>query len=114
MNKSKTATVIKYVFIGILAAVAFGAVLMLLWNWLVPDIFGGPQLTLLQAIGLLVLSKLLFGGLGNRSSSHKKEMWKKHYESKLSKMNSEEREKFKESLKQCFKKGEPTSQEHNS
>jgi hypothetical protein len=111
MNNSKTARILKYVFFGLLAALAFGAVLMLLWNWLVPDIFGGPELNLLQAIGLLVLSKILFGGLGNRFSSHKKEMWKKHYDSKLSKMNPEEREKFKESLKQCFRKDDSHSQE---
>jgi len=39
-----------------------GAV-MLLWNWLMPEIFGLPELSFLQALGLFLLCKLLFGGL---------------------------------------------------
>ena len=37
---------------------------MYLWNWLVPLLFHGPVVTFLQALGLLVLSKILFGGFG--------------------------------------------------
>ena len=33
----------------------------LLWNWLVPDLFGLPHVSLLQAFGLLLLSGFLFG-----------------------------------------------------
>ena len=33
----------------------------LLWNWLVPDIFGLPKVTLLQSFGLLLLSGFVFG-----------------------------------------------------
>ena len=32
----------------------------LLWNWLVPPIFGLPEITLLQALGILLLSSFLF------------------------------------------------------
>jgi hypothetical protein len=42
----------------------FGIVVMLLWNWLLPVVAGLPEITFLQAIGLLVLSHILFGGLG--------------------------------------------------
>jgi len=111
MNSSKSAKILKYILIGVLAAIVFGAILMLLWNWLVPDIFNGPELNLLQAIGLLLLSKILFGGFGNKFSSQKREMWKRHYDSKISKMNPEEREKFKESLQRCFKKDDSSSEE---
>ena len=41
-----------------------GGVVMLLWNWLLPSLFGWPQITLLQAFGLLVLCRILFGGFG--------------------------------------------------
>ena len=41
-----------------------GGVVMLLWNWLLPPLFGWPQITLLQAFGLLVLCRILFGGFG--------------------------------------------------
>lgn len=50
----------------IIAMLAFGAVLtgvvMWLWNWLLPELFGLPEITFWQALGVFVLSKLLFGG----------------------------------------------------
>jgi hypothetical protein len=33
-----------------------------LWNWLCPVLFGLPQITIWQAMGLLTLSGLLFRG----------------------------------------------------
>jgi hypothetical protein len=42
-----------------------GWVVMLLWNWLMPDIFGLKRLTYWQGWGLLVLSHLLFKGFGS-------------------------------------------------
>ena len=59
---------IKFRFAGIcimLAAYAvFGAVVMLLWNALMPQIFALPFLNYWQAVGLLILARVLFGGLG--------------------------------------------------
>ena len=55
---------LKYFVIGLAFAVAVGLIVMLLWNWLIPDIFGGPAVTFLQAIGLLILAKILFGSTG--------------------------------------------------
>ncbi len=46
-----------------LAAIG-GVVVMLLWNWLLPPLFGTPEVTFFQALGLLVLCRLLFGGAG--------------------------------------------------
>jgi Ca2+/H+ antiporter, TMEM165/GDT1 family len=40
----------------------FGSVVMLLWNGILPDLFGIKVITFWQALGLLVLSKILFGG----------------------------------------------------
>ena len=42
---------------------------MYLWNWLMPLLFKLPAITFLQAIGLLVLSKILFGGFRGRGTS---------------------------------------------
>ena len=43
---------------------ALGWVVMALWNWLIPALFtGAHQVSYLQAMGLLVLCKILFGGL---------------------------------------------------
>ena len=59
---------IKFRFAGIGIMIAtlavFGAAVMLLWNALMPRIFGFPVLDYLQAAGLLVLARILFGGMG--------------------------------------------------
>jgi hypothetical protein len=49
-------------FLGMIAIVIviLGYPLMLLWNWLIPTIFGLSEITLWQAIGLNVLSTILF------------------------------------------------------
>jgi hypothetical protein len=46
-----------FVFLG-------GKVVQLLWNWLLPPLFGFPTVTYWQALGVLALSRILFGGLG--------------------------------------------------
>ena len=44
--------------------VVFGGCVMLLWNWLMPTLFGLPAISFWQAVGLLLLCKILFGGFG--------------------------------------------------
>ena len=93
----------KYVLWGILgiAAIAgFGFVIMWLWNWLVPELFSGPVLTYWQTIGLLVLSKILFSGIGGGKSHHHysnrdKDYWRRKCEEK---MNSRAEERTAESV----------------
>ncbi|HQV76639.1 MAG: hypothetical protein KBA60_03210 [Flavobacteriales bacterium] len=51
-----------FLFIG--AALLMAAVVMLLWNAILPDLTGWAQLTFWKALGLLVLSRILFGGFG--------------------------------------------------
>jgi hypothetical protein len=57
----------KHGFVGILiflAAIAvFSIAAMLLWNWLMPPIFGLPAISYLQALGLMVLVRILLSGL---------------------------------------------------
>lgn len=51
-----------FTVIGILGMVALilGVPLMLLWNWLMPEIFGLTEITFWQAVGLNILSSILF------------------------------------------------------
>ena len=53
------------IFLGMIAIVIviLGYPLMLLWNWLIPTIFGLPEITLWQALGLSLLSTILFKSL---------------------------------------------------
>jgi|SRR6185436_13663041 len=52
----------------VLALIVFigGGLVMLLWNWLLPGLFGWPEISLLQGFGLLALCRILFGGMGGR------------------------------------------------
>lgn len=86
--------------LGVAGVFAFTFVVMWLWNWLVPELFNGPVLGYWQTLGLLVLSKILFSGIGG-GSSHKsthrrrpycgdgdysdmpKSRWRQKYEAKM-------------------------------
>lgn len=50
------------IFIAVFGAAS--TAVMLLWNWLVPQIIGWTAVTFWQAAGLVLLNKLLFGGMG--------------------------------------------------
>ena len=45
-----------------------GEVVMHLWNWLLPALFGWRLITFWQALGLLALCRILFGGFGGGGS----------------------------------------------
>lgn len=53
-------TLLILVVVSIILAVLLGLPLMLLWNWLLPTIFGLPKITFWQAVGLNFLSTILF------------------------------------------------------
>jgi hypothetical protein len=66
------------------AVAAFGAVTMLLWNWLVPTIFSGPVVTFWQALGLLLLGKILFGSGHGRHYHHRPPAsWRNHLRDRI-------------------------------
>lgn len=52
-------------------AILFGFVIMWLWNWLMPMIFGLSTLTFWQAVGVFILAKILLGGCGGLGGSDK-------------------------------------------
>jgi hypothetical protein len=64
-------------------AFLFGAVIMWLWNWLMPAIFHLGIITYWQAIGLAILSRLLFGSFHHAGKYHRGRhnfgTWKKKY-----------------------------------
>lgn len=75
--------------IGLFAGIAYllALVLAALWNWLMPAIFGLPEISLLQAAGLFILSKLIFtpgsGGKGHRHKSSGNKEWKNRFMNKI-------------------------------
>ncbi|MTV48279.1 hypothetical protein GJ688_04685 [Heliobacillus mobilis] len=74
-GKGKATLVLTHIFGGILMAVAisllFGFFVMVLWNQLMPDIFGLKTITYWQGAGLVILSRLLFGTAGHPKHGHK-------------------------------------------
>ena len=62
MRTHRILHVLKVLLIVLLAATVFSFVVMWLWNRLMPVIFGLHAISFWQALGLLVLSRILFGG----------------------------------------------------
>jgi hypothetical protein len=94
---SKIAGII--VCVAIMAALV-GWVLMLLWNNVLAQVINVAQINFWQAMGLLVLSKILFSGFGRKSWGHGGGRWgrdwKEKWEEKMQHMSPEEREKIKQ------------------
>ncbi|MBF9237034.1 hypothetical protein I2I05_06460 [Hymenobacter sp. BT683] len=75
-----------------------------LWNWLVPEIFNGPAITLAQTFGLLVLSRILFGGWfrGGQSGdwARRRKAWQQRMAGRMETLSPDEREKFRQQMQQ--------------
>jgi len=74
----------------------FSWVVMLLWNSLVPALFHGPELSYWQAFGLMVLCRILFGGIrGHGGHGHwRRHMWRERWESLTPEERARLRERF--------------------
>lgn len=82
-----------------------GVVVMSLWNWLMPPLFGGPVLHFWQAIGLLALTRILVGRVG-RGPGHWG--WRGRMRQDWQRMSPEEREKLRETFsRRCGGRGMP-------
>jgi len=82
-----------FVFIG-------GEVVRLLWNGLLPSIFGWREITFWQALGLLLLCRILFGGFGRHGfpGSMRRRMAERMGE-RWERMTPEERERFRQGMR---------------
>jgi hypothetical protein len=96
MKRNWAAMVLKIALFATLFVTVFGYVVMRLWNWLMPALFGWHLIGFWQAIGILVLSKILFGGFHGRHGGHMP--WRRRMMERWEKMTPEEREKFSQSM----------------
>ena len=99
---NKVGKIAAFVLLAITGIFVVGFVTMLLWNWLVPVLFNGPVVTIWQALGLLLLSKLLFWGFGKGGHHHdrKRAFWRAQWRQKFASMSPEEREQVKQKMKE--------------
>jgi predicted membrane chloride channel (bestrophin family) len=93
----KIGKVIKIIVLVLIAVAVFSLVIMRLWNWLMPALFGLHIITYWQALGVLVLSKILFGGF--RGRSHFGGRWRHRMMERWEHMTPEEREKFRQGMR---------------
>lgn len=91
-----------FVLIPIALFFALGGIVMLLWNWLIPIIFGLKTITYLQALGLFLLSRILLGnfGFGNKRPPFANPKFRE----KMMNMTEEERQQFREEWKSRCKR----------
>lgn len=85
------------IFIAVFAAIV--TVVMLLWNALIPSITGWTAINYLQAAGLMILTRLLFGGpwhhfdfMGNRNVNGRKEY--RRFHERMGQVSLEEKKAF--------------------
>src|SRR5580698_7087035 len=88
---------VKIIVIVIVASFVFGFVIMHLWNWLMPAIFGLRLITFWQALGLFVLSKIIFGGFHRHHGDRRH--WRQHMKERWENMTPEDREKFRAGMR---------------
>ncbi len=94
----------KMVVFGIAAITLVGLITMSLWNWLVPELFHGPVITFWQGLGLLALTKILFWTFAKRHHGYGGH-WRPYWKEKWNAMNPEDRERFKQKMKDkwCYR-----------
>jgi len=88
--------------LGLLLFIALGGeVVRQLWNWLLPPLFGLRQITFWQAIGILALCRILFGGFGGRGSyrSNIRRRVADRMADRWERMTPEERERFRQGIR---------------
>jgi len=97
---------LKIAAIAVVAATIFGFLVMSLWNWLAPAVFGLHTITFWQALGILILSKILFVGFHGRPGygGH----WRRRMSERWQQMTPEEREKFRQGMVSRCGAGERT------
>ena len=104
--KKKLIWMIPLGIVGMAVFIAIGGEIVLqLWNWLAPALFGWKQITFWQALGLLVLCRILFGGFGMHGGNSKHKWgkrgdWRTRMEERCANMSPEEREKFRERMRE--------------
>jgi hypothetical protein len=92
--------------LGVLLFVALGGeIVRLLWNWLLPPLFGWREVTFWQAVGMLALCRILFGGVGGRGhhgsyvGRRVADRVRGRMSERWERMTPEERERFRQGLR---------------
>jgi hypothetical protein len=99
--------VLKFLLMGVVFVTAAGLAVMLLWNWLMPALFGWTAIGFWQALGLLALGRILFGRFGHHGPGHWG--WRHRMMERWHHMTPEEREKFRTGFRNHCGHADPPS-----
>jgi len=100
MNRNfRASKFFKILFFAVVFLTVFSAIVMLLWNNILAGVLHVSTITFWQALGIFVLSKILFGGFRGGSGPWGRHRWKHDLRNRWANMTPEEREKFKQELK---------------
>jgi hypothetical protein len=94
MRRNRFVRVLKVAAIAIAGVAVVGEVGMQLWNWLMPGLFGWHAISFWQTVGLLVLSRLFFGGFRGRPGFGGPRMM-----GRWERMTPEQREQFRQGMR---------------
>lgn len=104
MKKYRFVRALKIALFAAAAVAAFSFFVMILWNNVITGIFAVRAITFWQALGLLLLSKMLFGGF--RPSFARGAPWRRRMWERWERMTPEERENFKQGIRRgCGRRG---------
>ncbi|AHF15888.1 hypothetical protein [Niabella soli] len=92
-----------FVFFALFALLAFGGLVMLLWNAILPELLNTKRISYWQAVGLLVLSKILFSSFRPGGGPGKHFGPGARLQEKFKNMTPEERQKFRQEWKERFR-----------
>ena len=94
---------LKFALFAALFAALAGFVTMSLWNWLVPAIFHGPSISLAQTFGLLLLTRILFGGFGGGRRAgawaRQRRAWQQRMAGRLDSLSPEQQAQFRAQMR---------------
>ena len=102
--------VVWFVIAGTAALVFFGGIVMLLWNSILVPVLHVASLSFWQATGLLLLSKILFGGFrggpwrGKQGRCGNGASWREDMRSRWAQLSPEEREQLQQRWKDKCRK----------
>ncbi|MFZ0312775.1 MAG: hypothetical protein WAL85_08725 [Candidatus Korobacteraceae bacterium] len=106
--RKKMIFIVPLAILGILLFIFIGGEIVLqLWNWLLPTLFGWKAITFWQAVGILALCRILFGGFGR--GCHRSN-WRRRMDDRWQNMTPEEREKFRHGMRGGCGLGSPAQE----
>ena len=87
-----------------------GEIVLQLWNWLLPQLFGWRPITFWQALGILLLCRILFGGFRLHGSGRSN--FRRRMQERCEHMTPEERERFRQRMRERWGFGPSRARSH--